>query len=446
MDFLKRLAGRAASGPGMDSSAREALAGVLANPTFELIPLKNVHDQAAFLPTGATVSVTASPAKGIEATLDLAEALQARGLHAIPHLSARMIRDRSHLGEVLARLKGAGIDRAFVVGGDAEEPGDFADGLSLLRAMAELGGAPSEIGVPCYPQGHAVIPQPALLQALRDKAAFASYMTTQLCFDPVAIRVFIAGRRADGITLPVKIGIPGVAEIPKLLSISARIGVKDTSRFLSKNVRFVSELVTSGGIYRPTGLLEKLAPLLADPKADVIDLHVYTFNQVEFDGALAPGLPGGDARHVTPSQENVCRRLAATPARLEEAAAALGLADPSTPPAPGEWSAQDITLHLAAVEVGVWHVRLDALGTETFPEWPWVEPDRWPLPEGESFEAAVAIFAAHRTATLGRLQALDQEGWARRGRHTTFGVLDVGALMEIALDHDEEHVAQISGA
>lgn len=289
MAFLRRLTGRAGPVAGLDAPAREAMTAVLSAPTFELIPLKNVHDQAAFLPAGATVSVTASPAKGIEATLNLSAALAAQGFHAIPHLSARMIRDRSHLADVLARLKAASIDRAFVVGGDAEDPGEFLDGLSLLRAMAELGDAPSDIGVPCYPQGHAVIPQPALLQALRDKAAFASYMTTQLCFDAVAIRVFITARRAEGIALPVKIGIPGVAEIAKLLSISARIGVKDTGRFLSKNVRFVSELLTSGGIYRPTGLLEKLAPVLADPAADVIDLHVYTFNQVESTEAWRGG-------------------------------------------------------------------------------------------------------------------------------------------------------------
>ena len=275
--------GGAGSRPGsrLSGPARAALAGILEAPTFELIPLKNVHDQAAFLPAGATVSVTASPAKGIEATLDLAAALQTQGFRAIPHLSARMIRDRAHLADVLARLTDAGINRAFVVGGDTENPGDFLDGRALLRAMADLGDAPSDIGISCYPQGHAVIPDLALLQALGDKAAFASYMTTQLCFDPVAIRAFIAARRADGITLPVKIGIPGVAEIPKLLSISARIGVKDTGRFLSKNVRYVGELLTAGGIYRPTGLLEKLAPVIADPAASVIDLHVYTFNQVE---------------------------------------------------------------------------------------------------------------------------------------------------------------------
>jgi methylenetetrahydrofolate reductase (NADPH) len=257
-----------------------ALARVLADPTFELIPLKNAAEQASHIPPGRTVSVTASPGKTIEATVELAIELEQAGLRAIPHLSARMIRDRAHLAAILDRLADAGVDRAFVVGGDADEPGEFLDGLSLLRAMAELGKLPAELGCPCYPQGHPDIPDDSLLQALHDKAPFVQYMTTQLCFDPKAIGAFISARRAEGIALPVKLGIPGVAEIPKLLSISARTGVKDASRFVLKNARFVGALLRSGGIYRPTQLLRELGPLIADPAANVLGLHVYTFNNV----------------------------------------------------------------------------------------------------------------------------------------------------------------------
>ena len=260
--------------------ADAALARLLANPTFELIPLKNVREQAAALPRGATVSVTASPGKTIETTVDLAIELEATGLRAIPHLSARMIRDRAHLASLLSRMADAGIDRAFVVGGDADEPGEFLDGLALLRAMADIGRLPKELGCPCYPQGHPDIPDGALGQALRDKAEFVQYMTTQLCFDPKAIASFIAARRAEGNTLAVKLGVPGVAEIPKLLTISARIGVKDASKFVTRNLSFVGQLLKSGGIYKPTRLLKDLGPLLNDPVANVIDLHVYTFNNV----------------------------------------------------------------------------------------------------------------------------------------------------------------------
>jgi methylenetetrahydrofolate reductase (NADPH) len=265
----------------LGDAERRALARVLSSPTFELVPLKNALDVADHLPARATVSVTASPAKGIEATVALCEALQARGFRAVPHLSARMVRDRAHLRELIAWLEGAGVDRAFVVGGDAKEPGDYPDGLSLLREMAEIGHPLTEIGIPCYPQGHAFIPDAPLAQALRDKAPFASYMTTQLCFDPVAIGSWLAARRAEGLMLPAHIGLPGVAEPHKLLAITARIGVADTHRFLTKNARFVARLIRSGGFYRPDGLLDGLAPIVANPAAGIVDMHLYTFNNVE---------------------------------------------------------------------------------------------------------------------------------------------------------------------
>jgi methylenetetrahydrofolate reductase (NADPH) len=260
--------------------SREALARLLAEPTFELVPLRHAIDEADHLPAGATVSVTASPAKGIEATVALCEQLQGRGFRAVPHVSARMIRDRAHLSDLVAWLEGAGVDRAFVVGGDAKEPGDFPDGLSLLREMHEIGHPLGEIGIPCYPQGHPFIADRRLLEALRAKASYASYMTTQLCFDPGAIASWIAARRAEGVQLPIHIGVPGVAEPHRLLAISARIGVADTHRFLSKNIRFVAKLMRSGGFYRPDGLLEGIAPHAADPAARIVDIHLYTFNAV----------------------------------------------------------------------------------------------------------------------------------------------------------------------
>lgn len=266
--------------PELDRPAREALIRVLASPRFELLPLKSVDAQTAFLPAGAAVSVTASPAKGIEATVELTVRLAERGFRAIPHLSARMIRDRGHLRTLLASLGAGGITGAFVVGGDADQPGDYPDGLSLLRAMADLGHPFAEIGIPCYPQGHATIPDDRLLAALAEKQPFATSMTTQLCFDPRAIRTWLLACRADGISLPVTFGIPGVAELHKLIEISARIGVRDLRRFVSKNTALVGRILRPGG-YRPDGLLAALAPLLLDPLADVLGLHLYTFNQVE---------------------------------------------------------------------------------------------------------------------------------------------------------------------
>jgi methylenetetrahydrofolate reductase (NADPH) len=265
---------------GLDAQARDALTRVVSAPRFELIPLKNVEAQSLFLPAGATVTVTASPAKGIEATVELSARLAERGFRAIPHLSARMIRDRAHLRSLLASLDAAGIKQAFVVGGDAEKPGEFLDGLALLRAIADIGHRLTDIGIPCYPEGHPTIPDDQLLAALAEKQPFVTSMTTQLCFDAGAIRTWLAARRTAGITLPVTLGIAGVAELHKLIEISARIGVRDSRRFLSKNTALIGRILRPGG-YRPDGLLAALAPLLLDPVAKVAGLHLYTFNQVE---------------------------------------------------------------------------------------------------------------------------------------------------------------------
>jgi methylenetetrahydrofolate reductase (NADPH) len=266
---------------GLDEGARAALITALADPIFELLPLKNLPEQISHLPAGARVSVTASPAKGIDATLDWAAQLQADGFRAIPHLSARMIPDRAKLAEVLARAREAGLTQTFVVGGDADEPGEYLDGLSLIRAMTDLGHPFTTLGCPAYPQGHPDIPDDALAQALIDKAPFVDHVTTQMDFDTKAIERWVRARRADGFAPSVIVGVPGVADPQKLLNIAARIGVKDAKRFLVKNLRFVTGLAKSGGFYKPTGFVEGIAPLLADPSAGVTGFHLYTFNAVE---------------------------------------------------------------------------------------------------------------------------------------------------------------------
>jgi methylenetetrahydrofolate reductase (NADPH) len=266
---------------GLDEASRTALLGVLADPIFELLPLKSIADQVPHLPPGARVSVTASPAKGIDATVDWAVRLQADGFRAIPHLSARMIPSRADLAGLVDRARAGGLTHAFVVGGDADEPGEYLDGLSLLRAMTELGHPFTTLGCPAYPQGHPDIPDAALAEALRDKAPYVGHVTTQMDFDTGAIAGWVRARRIEGFEPDVVIGVPGVADPQKLLSIAARIGVKDAKRFLVKNLRFVTGLARSGGFYKPTGFVEDLAPLIADPAARVVGLHLYTFNAVE---------------------------------------------------------------------------------------------------------------------------------------------------------------------
>jgi methylenetetrahydrofolate reductase (NADPH) len=167
------------------------------------------------------------------------------------------------------------------VGGDADEPGEYLDGLSLLEAMSQLGHPFQSIGCPAYPQGHPDIPDAALASALVDKAPFVTHVTTQMDFDTKAVAAWVHARRAEGFGPAVIVGVPGVADPQKLMSIAARIGVKDAKRFLVKNLRFVTGLAKSGGFFKPTGFVGGIAPLLAEPAAGVSGFHLYTFNDVE---------------------------------------------------------------------------------------------------------------------------------------------------------------------
>lgn len=263
----------------LTTEERDALRSVLESPTFELIPLSNALDQAAHLPDGATVSVTASPTKTLEDSLDLAAALAHRGFRVVPHLSARMVRDGTHLEALLERIEALDIDRVFVVGGDADQQGVFFDAGSLLRAMDEI-GHDLQVGIGAYPEGHHVFDAETARLALHDKQPLARYMVTQMCFDGDAIARWLKATRDDGITLPLAIGIPGVADRLKLMRIGARIGVGQSVRYLSKNAGLIRAFV-SPGRYSPSELLEDMTDTLADPDLGVVGTHIYTFNQVE---------------------------------------------------------------------------------------------------------------------------------------------------------------------
>ncbi|NJD29980.1 MAG: DinB family protein [Chloroflexi bacterium] len=140
------------------------------------------------------------------------------------------------------------------------------------------------------------------------------------------------------------------------------------------------------------------------------------------------------------ARADLLRELAATPNRLAAAARH------APPPPPGEWTPREVVCHLVAVEAEVWHARLDALWeSETEPHWPWVEPGPWDGEGSGTLDGGLQAFATRRAATLERLARLDDAAWQRTGVHATYGRIDVSRLIEIAIDHDREHLASLAG-
>lgn len=249
-------------------------------PRYELLPFGQAEAQAAALAEPVRLTMTASPRHGLERTFELAAALRRQGHGVTPHLAARMVRDRAHLDTLLATAASAGIDDLFVIGGDAPQPaGPYTSAGELLRELADHPLRPEQIGIGGYPEGHPLIPDADLASALRDKAPLATYLVTQLCFDPDVLLRWLAGIRADGLELPAFAGIPGPVDRRRLLEVSVRVGVGPSVSFMRKQ-RGLRRLLSSP-THAAEHLHDGLAGHLGDPRLGLVGLHYYTFNELE---------------------------------------------------------------------------------------------------------------------------------------------------------------------
>src|SRR3954470_6718400 len=243
------------------------LARLLRAARFEVIPLDGVEEQVlAHLPTDVKVTVTASPRRGLEATLELTERLTRAGYAAVPHLSARLVRDRVHLGELLDRIQAQGVRELFVLAGDPPEPaGEFAGAAELLEAIGERRREFDAIGITGYPESHHLISDEETIRAMFAKAPMATHIVSQLCFDTDVLCAWIKDVRRRGTDLRIWVGLPGPVPYSKLLRVSVKIGLGESTRFLSHHRNWLSRLLRRQ--FKPDRLVDGLTPCVTDPAA-----------------------------------------------------------------------------------------------------------------------------------------------------------------------------------
>jgi methylenetetrahydrofolate reductase (NADH) len=265
----------------MTTTAESRVAELLAHPRYEVLPFGGVEDAVLeHVPAEVTLTVTVSPRKGIEHTLEVAERLTRHGYSVVPHLSARLVRDRAHLAEILARVDEMGVHDVFVVAGDADEPaGAFEGAAALLESIAELGHRFEQVGITGYPESHPLIPDETTIQAMFDKARFATYIVSQICFDPSVTAGWVDRVWNRGTRLPIYIGIPGAVPRTKLLRVSTAIGLGTSARFLRRHRSWFGHALRPGG-FNPDRLIAGLEPSLEAAERRIAGFHIFTFNDV----------------------------------------------------------------------------------------------------------------------------------------------------------------------
>ena len=274
----------------------------------------------ANLGTSTTVTVTASPRRGLDATLELSERLVRAGYPVVPHLSARLVRDRAHLGELLDRVLAAGMRELFVPAGDAADPiGEFAGAVNLLEAMGERRAQFDAIAITGYPESHHLISDEETIRAMFAKAPMATHIISQICFDAGTVAAWIAEVRRRGTHLPMWIGLPGCVDYAKLMRISMKIGLGESARFLRHHRNWMARLVARQ--FKPGALLRDLAPTVTDPAADVAGFHLYTFNEVARTERWRRGPWSGSRPDIPCGHARAGHRQLGTPRRGPDARA-----------------------------------------------------------------------------------------------------------------------------
>lgn len=266
-----------------------SLHSLVADARYEVIPMKNVEPQIPHLPAGSTVSVTCSPAKGLQATLDLTARLADLGHDAVPHFSARLVADEAEVRRLADFCRAHAVHEVFLVAGDPPEPAGTYDGVvGFLRDFLACDHGLTRIGVTAYPDGHAFIPRETLHDALHAKQALLAeagidgFASTQMCFDVNRWKAWAAAERAAGFTLPLHLGVPGSIDRVKLLTMGLRLGVGESMRYVKKNGSIIGRLFSPTS-YDPDKLVGPLGK--AAGELGIEGLHLFTFNNVEATAA-----------------------------------------------------------------------------------------------------------------------------------------------------------------
>ncbi len=282
------------------------LATFLRGYSIEVMPrtAARVESFRDLLPEGTRVYIAHIEGTGIDEMVATAARLRAEGFAPMPHFPARLIRDRATLEDWIARYRGeADVREALVLAGGRGAPlGDFSDSMQLLDTG--LFDDFTRLHVAGHPEGSRDIDPDGsdrrAMEALRRKQAFAARtdarmaIVTQFCFEAGPVIAWAERLAAEGITLPVHIGVAGPARLQTLIRFAIACGVGPSLKVLQKRAMDVTRLVMP---YEPTELLARLAAhKAAHPECNIEQVHFFPLGGIGATAEWAIAHGGRNAR------------------------------------------------------------------------------------------------------------------------------------------------------
>lgn len=255
----------------------------LENTSVEVTPggAKKIEDFRQILRPGTTVFVTFLPGSDFADTLATVKRLFAEGMKPVPHFAARSIPSKAFFEENLKIMQAeCQIDEALLIGGGVDNPvGEFTSSMEVLRTDLFQKYGIKKLGVAGHPEGSPDIPPAEVTKALLEKNAYAKehgidmYITTQFCFEAEPIIEWDKRIQAEGNTLPIHIGLPGLATIKTLLAHATACGIGPSMRVITRQAANIAKLMTTR---MPDKITRDLANYQAnDPNCGITQVHLY---------------------------------------------------------------------------------------------------------------------------------------------------------------------------
>jgi uncharacterized damage-inducible protein DinB len=153
-----------------------------------------------------------------------------------------------------------------------------------------------------------------------------------------------------------------------------------------------------------------------------------------------------EARRALPMPE-VIAALATTLPRLEQVAEGLGAEHTRRRPKEGEWCIKEVMAHLLHTETTVFLPRLRRMALEDRPTFEPFSAETWARSADHRqgrFADDLAAFASARRQTITFLEGLPPAAATRVGFSAYFGPVTLAQFATHIVDHDLEHLAQMT--
>lgn len=279
--------------------------------SIEVMPrtAEKVEDFRAILPKGTRVYVAHIEGTPIEEMVATAKRINGEGFDVMPHFPARIIASKAMLTDWVARYQGeANVRQALLLAGGLAKPvGDFENSMQLIESGAF--DAFDRLHVAGHPEGNKDIDpdgsDKAVMEAARWKSAFSERsdakmaMATQFCFEAEPVIAWVNRLAAEGIKLPVHIGVAGPAKLQTLIKFAIACGVGASLRVLQKRAMDVTKLLMP---YEPTEVVAALAAHKAkNPGFGIEQVHFFPLGGIKTNATWvtenggASGVPANQA-------------------------------------------------------------------------------------------------------------------------------------------------------